>query len=103
VLLQPTAGALIRHGRRSPTTRLAQHLCAEGLAHAIASDGHRAASWRAVTTIPAAATAVEAFVGPVRAHWMTHAAPTAILTGEELPEPPSLVDRRRKRRLFRRT
>jgi protein-tyrosine phosphatase len=103
VLLQPTAGALMRHGRRSPTTRLAQHLCAEGLAHAIASDGHRAASWRAVTTIPAAATAVEAFVGPERAHWMTHTAPTAILTGEELPEPPSLVDRRRRRRLFRRT
>jgi protein-tyrosine phosphatase len=100
VLLQPTAEALIRKGRRSPTTRLAQHLCAEGLVHAIGSDGHRAASWRAVTTIGAAVDAVEAFVGPERAHWMTHTAPTAILDGEELPEPPGIIDRRRRRRLF---
>jgi protein-tyrosine phosphatase len=103
VLLQPTAGALIRKGRRSPTTRLAQHLCAEGLVHALASDGHRAASWRAVTSIAVAENAVEAFVGPERARWMTHTAPSAILDGAELPPPPPTVDRRRRRRLFGRS
>jgi protein-tyrosine phosphatase len=103
VLLQPTAGALIKKRRPSPTTRLAQHLCAVGLVHAIASDGHRATSWRAVTTIGAAADAVEAFVGPQRTHWMTHTGPTAILDGEELAEPPGIIDRRRRRGLFGRS
>jgi protein-tyrosine phosphatase len=103
VLIQPTAGALINKGRRSPTTRLAQHLCAEGLVHAIASDGHRAASWRAVTSIAAAEDAVEPLVGPERARWMTHTAPAAILDGAGIPEPPPTVDRRRRRRLFGRS
>jgi protein-tyrosine phosphatase len=103
VLLQPTAGALIKGGRRSPNTRLAQHLCAEGLAHALASDGHRASAWRAVTTVGGAEDAVAAFVGPERAHWMTHTAPAAILDGAEIPEPPAIVDRRRRRRLFGRS
>jgi protein-tyrosine phosphatase len=97
VLLQPTAAALIRAGRRSPSTRLAQHLCAEGLAHALASDGHRAASWRAVTSLGAAEDEVAAFVGPERARWMIHDAPAAILAGDVLPEPPPIAERRRKR------
>jgi len=100
VLLQPTAAALIRSGRRSPSTRLAQYLCAEGLAHALASDGHRAASWRAVTSLGAAEAELGAFVGPERARWMTHAGPAAILDGGPLPEPPPIIDRRRRRRLF---
>jgi protein-tyrosine phosphatase len=100
VLLQLDADAVLGAARRSPTTRLAQRLCVDGLAHALASDGHRAASWRPVTTLARAAGAVAALIGPERAQWMAQAAPAAIIEGTELPTPPPIISRRGIRTLF---
>lgn len=100
VLLQLDADALLDPARRSPAARLAQHLCSEGLAHTLASDGHRAASWRPVTRLAPAARAVAELVGPERARWMAQTVPAAIIEGAELPDPPPVVTRRRRRKLF---
>jgi protein-tyrosine phosphatase len=87
ILLQVDAAALLGPGR-SPIGRLAAKLCRDGLAHVIASDGHRAASWRPVTALADAVEAVCAIVGPARAQWMVCGAPAAIVAGLPLPEPP---------------
>jgi protein-tyrosine phosphatase len=87
VLLQVDAAALLGRGR-SPSQRLAARLCRDGLAHVIASDGHRAAGWRPVTALADAVGTVSAIVGPARAQWMVCAAPAAILAGVPLPDPP---------------
>ena len=76
-----------RRRRRSDADRLGRYLCSEGLAHALASDGHRAAGWRPVTCLAKACAAAVALVGPDRAHWMTHAAPEAIIAGAGCPPP----------------
>ncbi len=90
VLIQINADALL--GRRSsPSRRMAEQLCREGLVDAIASDGHRAASWRPVTVLPAALTAAERLVGAARARWMVAEAPGAIVAGRELPPPPDIT------------
>lgn len=89
VLLQINAEALLAR-RNSPPRRLAEHLCREGLAHVIASDGHRAISWRPVTVLPDAVAAAARLVGEARAHWMASAAPGAIIAGSPLPPPPPL-------------
>jgi len=102
VLLQINADTLLGHERRSDTSRLGVHLCLEGLVHAIASDGHRAESWRPITRLAAAAEAAAALVGPERAQWMTSDAPAAIVSGRELPEPPAISARRRRLRLWAR-
>ena len=44
ILLQINADALLGDPGRSPTANLAHRLCAAGLAHAVASDSHRAPS-----------------------------------------------------------
>ncbi|HET7050352.1 MAG TPA: CpsB/CapC family capsule biosynthesis tyrosine phosphatase [Solirubrobacteraceae bacterium] len=102
VLLQVNAETLLDAGRRSETHRLGRYLCSEGLAHALASDGHRAAGWRPVTCLAKAARIAAALVGPDRAHWMTHAAPEAIITGTTLPDAPEAPNGRRRHRLLRR-
>jgi protein-tyrosine phosphatase len=102
VLLQVNAEALLGGDRRSDTHRLGRHLCSEGLAHALASDGHRAAGWRPVTCLAEAARAAAALVGPDRAHWMTHAVPEAIIAGTALPDAPEASNGRRRHRLLRR-
>jgi protein-tyrosine phosphatase len=102
VLLQINAQALLPAGRRSDAHRLARHLCREGLAHALASDGHRAAGWRPITCLAQAAQAAAALVGPDLAHWMTHTAPEAIIGGAELPDAPEALNGRRRHRLLRR-
>jgi protein-tyrosine phosphatase len=102
LLLQVNASSL-RDGRKgSPIQRLAAHLCREGLAHAIASDGHRAASWRPVTELTAAVQMAATLVGPARAEWLVCSAPGAIVAGEELPEAPTITTRRRSRGPFAR-
>lgn len=94
VLLQVNADALVAK-RRSASGRVAAWLCTEGLVHALASDGHRADSWRPVTVLAEAVTTVIALVGQARAQWMTSTAPAAIVSGVELATPPSIARRRR--------
>jgi protein-tyrosine phosphatase len=103
VLLQVNADSLLEANRRSPLRRLAERLCRDGLAHVLASDGHRADSWRPVTRLAQAVAAAEGLVGPDRAHWMVYAAPTAIIEGEPLPDPPAISPPARKSRLFGRS
>lgn len=102
VLLQVNAETLLGAGRRSDAQRLGRYLCSEGLAHALASDGHRAAGRRAVTCLAKAARTAAEIVGPDRAHWMTHAAPEAIITGSTLPDAPQAPNARRRHGLLRR-
>jgi protein-tyrosine phosphatase len=102
VLIQVNAETLLAAGRRSDANRLVRYLCCEGLAHALASDGHRAAGWRPVTCLAQAAQLLAALVGPDRAHWMTHTAPEAIIAGAELPDAPEVMNARRRHKLLRR-
>jgi protein-tyrosine phosphatase len=95
VLLQVNAGPLVAR-RKSPVRSLAQHLCRKGLAHAIASDGHRASSWRPVTLLSAGVEAAATLVGHARAQWMASDAPRAIIAGESLPAAPELEGDRRR-------
>lgn len=101
-LLAVNAETLLGATRRSDTCRLGRYLCCEGLAHALASDGHRAAGWRPVTCLAQAAQLAAQLVGPDRAHWMTHTAPEAIVAGTELPEAPEALNGRRLHKLLRR-
>jgi protein-tyrosine phosphatase len=102
VLVQINAETLLGATRRSDTHRLGRYLCCEGLAHALASDGHRAAGWRPVTCLGQAAQLAAQLVGPDRAHWMTHTAPAAIVAGTELPDAPEALNGRRLHKLLRR-
>jgi protein-tyrosine phosphatase len=89
VLLQINGDALLaRTG--SPRRRLAEYLCKKGLAHVIASDGHRATEWRPVSSLAAGVDALAALVGETRAYWMAADSPAAIVEGRPLPEPPEL-------------
>jgi protein-tyrosine phosphatase len=89
VLLQINGDALLAR-TASPRRRLAEYLCRKGLAHVIASDGHRAAEWRPVSSLAAGVEALVALVGEERAQWMAAGSPAAILEGRPLPEPPDL-------------
>jgi protein-tyrosine phosphatase len=101
ILLQVNAGALlVKAGSR--TRQLAEQLCREGLAHALASDGHRAAEWRPVGVLAEGADALAALVGPDRARWMLCDAPAAIIAGAELPAAPPIQAGRRRRWPLRR-
>jgi protein-tyrosine phosphatase len=97
ILLQVNADGLLGDPRRSPTARLAQQLCFNGLAHALASDSHRAVEWRPVSVMPEAVAAAAELVGPERAEWMAVDSPAAIVAGRPLPEPPPIVTQRRGR------
>ncbi len=94
ILLQVNADSLLAP-RNSPVRRTAEYLCRTGLGDVIASDGHRATSWRPVTHLGAAVDAASLIVGRERAEWMACAAPRAVLDGAPLPEPPPLPARRR--------
>jgi protein-tyrosine phosphatase len=89
LLMQINADALLaRRGSAVRTT--AEHLCRNGLADIIASDGHRGTSWRPVTALAEAVAAAAAVVGEARAHWMASEAPAAIIEGRELAPPPAI-------------
>jgi protein-tyrosine phosphatase len=90
LLLQVNAETLLGEARRSATHRLGRHLMTRGLVHALASDGHRADSWRPVTSLGEAVAEAVALTGPDRARWITQTAPAAIIAGAELPEPPEV-------------
>jgi protein-tyrosine phosphatase len=94
VLLQINGDALVAR-TASPRRRLAEDLCRKGLAHVIASDGHRATEWRPVSSLAAGVEALVALVGEKRAQWMAAGSPAAILEGRPLPEPPDLQPPRR--------
>ncbi len=102
VLLQVNADSLVAARRRSGVRRLAEGLCTAGLAHALASDGHRAGSWRSVTELARGVEALIELVGAERAQWMAADAPRAIVDGTELPAPPPIIPRRTSRWPFRR-
>lgn len=101
ILLQLNADSLLGPGGGRSTKRAARELLTGGLAHVIASDGHRGTRWRPVTRLAAAVEAAAELVGPERATWMAQAAPAAIVNGTELPVPPAIDQPRRTRRLFR--
>lgn len=103
VLLQINADSLLVTNRKSPLRRLAERLCRDGIAHALASDGHRGESWRPVTRLAEAAVAATALVGAERARWLVATSPGAIISGEPVPEPPPITIARRRPTLFRRT
>jgi protein-tyrosine phosphatase len=94
VLLQVNAQALLAP-RRSTTRRLAEDLCRDGLAHVLASDGHRGHEWRPVSELAEGVKALSALVGTERARWMARDAPAAIVEGADLPEPPPVHSARR--------
>src|SRR5262249_37171425 len=102
VLLQVNAESLLSPPRRSDSDRLGRHLCTEGLAHALASDGHRAAGWRPVGCMADAMPTAVALVGAERAYWMMGMAPAAIVAGDELPPAPRVRIGRQRPRLLRR-
>jgi protein-tyrosine phosphatase len=89
ILLQVNAESLLLP-RRSATRKLAVYLCREGLAHVLASDGHRAAAPRNVTALAHGVKAAAALVGDARADWMGCVVPEAIITGEQIPDPPAI-------------
>jgi protein-tyrosine phosphatase len=91
VLLQVNADSLLGAAGRSGPRRFARHLCTHGLAHVIASDGHRAGRWRAVTDLGQSADAAARLGGADRARWMMSSAPSAILEGSGLPEAPPVT------------
>jgi protein-tyrosine phosphatase len=99
ILLQVNAGSLLAN-RRSGVRQLAERLCREGLAHALASDGHRGTSWRPVTKLADGVAALAELVGPERARWMASDAPRAIVNGTELPAAPPVESVRRRRWFF---
>lgn len=101
VLAQINADALLA-ARRSPIRLCAEHFCREGLADAIASDGHRARSWRPVGSLAAGVEAAALLVGRARARWMASDAPRAIVDGAALPPPPEIEIQHRARWPFRR-
>jgi protein-tyrosine phosphatase len=93
VLVQVTAASVVGGGRAG---KLAQRLIADGHAHVIAGDLHRAGGSRA--SLREAVAAVDG----ARGAWMTEAVPAAILSGAPLPPPPASGDLPRHRGWFRR-
>ena len=80
VLVQVTAASVVGGGRAG---KLAQRLIADGHAHVIAGDLHRAGGSRA--SLREAVAAIDG----ARGAWMTEAVPAAILAGAPLPPPPA--------------
>lgn len=101
VLLQVNAGSLLGPNRDRGRKRLARTLLEEGLAHALASDGHRGSHWRPVSVLADAVAAAGEFVGAERARWLATSAPMAIVNGDELPAAPPVKKAVSRRRLFR--
>jgi protein-tyrosine phosphatase len=103
VLVQVNADALVGLRRRSAIRRFAEQLCGEGLARVLASDGHRASSWRPVTKLTEGLGALTELVGAERAQWMAADAPRAIVEGAPLPPEPPVVSSTRRRWAFGRS
>ena len=102
LLLQVNAESLAAGRRRSGSRDFAARLCSEGLAQVLASDGHRASSWRPVTSLPGGLEALSELVVADRADWMVRGVPRAIVDGDGLPPEPPVQSASRGSRLFRR-
>jgi protein-tyrosine phosphatase len=102
MVIQVNADSLLEDARKSRVGRLGRWLCTEGLAHVLASDGHRAESWRPVTSLALGVQAAGALVGPERAQWMARDAPAAVLEGRPLAPAPPVIAKSRSRLLRRR-
>jgi protein-tyrosine phosphatase len=100
VLTQVTAGSLLNAQRRAPSRRLAEALVAEGRAHVLASDAHRAVAGRPVGLSAAAAAADRLGRGSGRR--LTLENPAAILAGEKVDATPAEASAGRVGRLLRR-
>jgi protein-tyrosine phosphatase len=87
-LIQVTSLALTSTNRRSRSRRLAERMLAEGVAHVLATDAHRAGGDRPMA-IAAGVQAAARITSQARATWMVAEAPAAILAGEPLPRPPA--------------
>jgi protein-tyrosine phosphatase len=85
VLLQVTAGSLVRRERRSRTTRLARALVVRGLAHVLASDAHGPSVPRPPMS---EGLHVARELAGAAAELMVTDTPAAILAGEPAPAPP---------------
>lgn len=101
LLLQVTAGALLREPRRSGSAALAHALVREGLCAAIASDAHSPGPWRP-PELGAAVSVAGRIAGTARAEWLVVDAPDAILAGEPLPPVPGAPPTPRGRTWLRR-
>jgi protein-tyrosine phosphatase len=88
VLFQVNADTLLAGG--SVARRLVEHLCRNGMAQALASDGHRASGRRPVTALPTAVHVLGELVGEERALWMARDVPAAIIDGRPLPPAPEI-------------
>jgi protein-tyrosine phosphatase len=97
MLVQINAESLLGRGQGR---HAAESLLTAGLVHVIASDGHRAASWRPVTRLAQGVEAAVELVGRDRALWMAEAAQRAIIEGTELPPAPGIIERPRLSRFF---
>jgi protein-tyrosine phosphatase len=93
LLVQVTAASVVGGGRAG---KLAQRLIADGHAHVIAGELHRAGGSRA-SMGEAAAT-----IDRARGRWMTVDVPAAILEGRPLPPVPTDAEGPRRRGWFRR-
>ncbi len=96
VLLQVNAETLLAPPR-SAGRRIAERLCRDGLAHVVASDGHRGRDWRSIDRLSPAVDALSKLVGSERARWMTVEAPSAVLDGTPLRLSAPIQARRRFR------
>jgi protein-tyrosine phosphatase len=99
IMVQINAGSLLGSGR-SPVRVCAERLCTYGVAHVIASDGHRGSAPRPVVVLPEGIDAAAELIGPERARWMASDAPEAIIEGRALPTPPEIVPAPPRRRFF---
>ncbi len=101
ILLQVTAGALLRAPRRSASAALAHDLVREGLCAAISSDAHSPGPWRPPELTRGVAAAAR-IATPAMAEWLVIDAPDAILAGEPLPPLPAVPPTPRGRAWIRR-
>jgi len=101
ILLQVTAGALLRSPKHSASAALAQGLVRRGLVAAIASDAHSPGPWRAPEMGRAVVSAAR-IASPAQAEWLVRDAPGAILAGEPLPPLPAAAPTPRGRSWLRR-
>lgn len=91
VLLQVTAGALLRSARRSDSARLAEELVERGLVGVLATDAHGGDIER--ESLSEGLRAARELVGP-QASVLVEEAPAAILAGAPLPPAPRRPGRR---------
>jgi protein-tyrosine phosphatase len=96
MITQVTAGALVgRFGRRP--REVALRLLHAGLVHDVASDAHDAS-----VRLPSIGPELEAAGFGAQAPWLATDVPAAILSGAELPPPPSFPQRPPQRAGWRR-